>query len=400
MRPLFSVLMPALLWLVTLWRAPQALRSPASRALWATAATMAVSLSTRPPAVARFMEDVSGVPEISVLVKHVLGIASATFLLDYVHAIHGRPGQAVPSARRRHGLAVLAALTLTVLFVFFLKHDSTAAPDSIDAYYGEPAVRIYLAVDYLFLGVATALAAHLFWSNRLNVPPGLLRTGVRLLAAGSATGFLYTVYRVVFVSRQGNAPVDPATGRPVPVTDFLCELLPAVAVVLMVAGVTMPPLQVALRHLRDRSAMWRLHPLWADLVGAVPHVVFGTPHGRFRELLTYGDRSLDLAHRAFEIRDAALALRDELPEAPAARPGPDLPGPDLLVDAAPARGEALWLRAALHHRTHGSPPTCGMPPRPDHPGGCTPHEEIARLLEVAAAYRHLDGRAAEPAARA
>ncbi|MEV6977397.1 MAB_1171c family putative transporter [Kitasatospora sp. NPDC093806] len=395
MRPVFSVLIPALLWAVTLWRAPSAFRapsSPASRALWATLATMALGLSTRPPVIARFMESATGVPEVSVLVKHLLGLAAATFLLDYVYAIHGRPGQLVGSARLRHRLALVAGLVLAVLFIGFFKHDAIV-PDSIDAYYGDPVVQLYLAVYYLFLGVATALAAHLFWTNRLDVPRGLLRTGVRLLAAGCAVGFGYTVYRVAFIARHGNAPIDPVTGRPIPVDDAVAELLPAVGALLLVLGISMPPLRIALRYVRDQSAMWRLHPLWSDLVHAVPHVVFGSPRGRVRALFAYGDRSLDLAHRAFEIRDAALALRDTVPAPPGPVPAGGPAGPAgsagciALDERAGARAEAEWLRAALHHQAHGRPPVGGMPPEPDHPPCLTPREEIAWLLQVAAAYR-------------
>ncbi|MCG6500001.1 MAB_1171c family putative transporter [Kitasatospora sp. A2-31] len=394
MRPLFSLLSAALLWAATLWRAPSVFRSPstpASRALWATLATMALALSTRLPAIARFMGAATGVPEISVLARNLLGLATAVFLLDYVHAVHGRPGQLLGSARLRHRLAFAAGLALTVLFVGFFNHDAINA-DHIDAYCGDPAVRLYLAVHYLFLGTATALAAHLFWTNRLSVPRGLLRAGVRLLAAGCAVGFGHTVYRVVVLTRHGNAPPDPVTGRPVPVDDAVAELLPAVGALLLVLGISMPALRIALRYVYDQSAMWRLHPLWSDLVRAVPHVVFGTSRGRVRELFAYGDRSLDLAHRAFEIRDAALALRDTVPAPtpPATPPHPAGPtGCATPDEGAAAAAEAQWLRAALHHQAHGQPPAGGMPLEPDHPGCLTPREEIAWLLKVASAYRRL-----------
>ncbi|MEW2260756.1 DUF6545 domain-containing protein [Streptomyces sp. NPDC047869] len=36
---------------------------------------------------------------------------------------------------------------------------------------------------------------------------------------------------------------------------------------------------------RDARAMWRLYPLWRDLVEAVPHVALDAPRSRFRQVL-------------------------------------------------------------------------------------------------------------------
>ncbi|MEU8513697.1 MAB_1171c family putative transporter [Kitasatospora sp. NPDC048722] len=386
LRSVFEILVPALLWTAVAWRAPRAFRSPATRALWGTTAMMALALTTRPAPVARLLEDGTGLPEVSVLIKHLLGIAAATCLLDYVVAIHGTPGTGIRSTKVRHTAAAAACVVMAVLSVFFFEHEQIG-PDGIDAHYADRPVQLYLTVYYLFFFASTLLASRLFWSNRLNVPRGLLRTGVRLMAASTGTGAVYVLYRVYYIAAHTVVAHDPATGKPVPPYDPVGELLPAAAAVLLVLGLAMPPLRTVSRYVRDQYAMWRLHPLWADLVAAAPQVVFGTPAGRIRNLFALGDRSLDVAHRAFEIRDAALALRDGLPSS----------APGAGVDSAGAAGapgdlahaEAAWLHAALHHHTTGHPPASGMPPEPDHPGGATPQEEITWLLKVATAYRRL-----------
>lgn len=273
------------------------------------------------PWIAHALETVTGIGDVTLLIKHLAIVMAASFLLDYVHAIQERPHH--KRASRLKLVFVIAAMTtLTALFVFWLPHDYTGA-DGLDAHYGHPGVQVYLAVIYTVYGVASAQAALLFWTNRRNVPPGPLRAGVTCLAAATANGLLYTVYRIYFVLREGDSTTLDADGKPVPLTDPVSELLPAVSVVLLVLGVSIPPTRTLLHYVRDQYALWRLHPLWADLVTAVPHVVLGTPTSRLRDLFTPGDRTIDVAHRAFAIRDAALALRDDTPTAVPASPAPD-----------------------------------------------------------------------------
>ncbi|MFJ4863456.1 DUF6545 domain-containing protein [Streptomyces sp. NPDC088748] len=138
-------------------------------------------------------------------------------------------------------------------------------------------------------------ATVLFSSNRRHVSPGLLRIGVTCLAAAPANGVLYTLYRIYFVLRAGDSTILDADGDPVPLTNPICELLPAVSVVLLVLGVSIPPTRALVRYFRHQYALWSLHPLWADLVTAVPYVVLGTPTSLVRDLFTFGDRSLDVA---------------------------------------------------------------------------------------------------------
>ncbi|MFE5810492.1 MAB_1171c family putative transporter [Streptomyces sp. NPDC056491] len=390
MRPLFEWLMPLLAWSVVIWRTPSAFGSRANRALWATFVSGAVGLTTRPPWIAHALETVTGIGDVTLLIKHLAIVMAAYFLLDYVHAIQERP-QHKRASRLKLVFAIAAMTTLTALFVFWLPHDYSGAY-GLDAHYGHPGVQVYLAVIYTVYGVASAQAALLFWTNRRNVPPGPLRAGVTCLAAATANGLLYTVYRIYFVLREGDSTTLDADGKPVPLTDPVSELLPAVSVVLLVLGVSIPPTRTLLHYFRDQYALWRLHPLWADLVTAVPHVVLGTPTSRLRDLFTPGDRTIDVAHRAFAIRDAALALRDDTPTAV-----PASPAPDGGAEEDPAGTEARWLRLAVQQRARGLPAP-SLPATLDRSvGGRTPREEIAWLLKVAAAYRPVENtRAARP----
>ncbi|MYS80815.1 MAB_1171c family putative transporter [Embleya scabrispora] len=389
MRALFVMLIPILLWIVVLWRAPSVRGTPASRALWATSAAVAVALSMRPAFVARRLESLTGVIDVTQLIKHLAALTATCFMVNFVYAIHGRPGGRVGHPRLRYAVTTVAAVVMTVLFVFFLPHDHRGST-GIDAHYGDPAVQLYLAVFYLFLATSTAVSARLFWSNRRNVPAGLLRTGIRFLAAGTATGFAYALYRVGYVAVMGDATEMDEAGKPVPLFDPVSELLPALAMILIVLGLSIPPTRTVLRYFRDQHAMWKLYPLWSDLVDTVPHVVFGTPVGRVRDLFTLGDRTLDVAHRAFEIRDATLALRDDAPfasnETTLAGPTDRQPGDDRQR----AQVEAIWLHAVARAKSEGTPVPKMPPALSRTAGGGTPREEIAWLLRVADHYRRID----------
>ncbi|WP_416237651.1 DUF6545 domain-containing protein [Streptomyces sp. NBC_00162] len=106
--------------------------------------------------------------------------------------------------------------------------------------------------------------------------------------------------------------------------------------------------------------------------------VFGPRVGRARDLFVLGDRTLDVAHRAFEIRDACLVLRDRSVATRPEGPGADSDAP--LEGGEPdARAEAVWLFAALHGNAgSGHPPSpvaCQDSQRGDRmaaQGGCRP----------------------------
>ncbi|MFI9363008.1 MAB_1171c family putative transporter [Kitasatospora sp. NPDC053057] len=392
MRPLFTWLMPTLIWGVVLWRAPSAFTTRANRALWAAFTAIALGLSCRPAFVERALGDVTGIRDVTQLLKHLAGVAAAYFLLEYVQAVRQRP-ERPGAARARLLFTVAAGLALTLLFVFALPHDADGA-FGIDAHYGEPGVKVYLCVFDTVFALASARAMVLFWSNREAVPPGTLRAGVTCLAASGATGLAYTLYRYHFILTSGDATEFDADGKPVPLQDTLSEVLPALMLVLLVLGVTLPPARTVVGYLRDQYALWRLHPLWADVVAAVPQVVLGTQSGRLRDLLTVRDRSVELAHRAFAIRDAALVLREDTPGPEYASTAGGAPTAEGVSTAAAdedlARVEARWLRTAVRHRARDLPAPAPPAALAATTGGRTPREEIAWMLAVAAAYRQLD----------
>lgn len=377
MYHVYQFTLPALVWALVLWRAPSVLAGPrASRVLWCFLLSGAAALTTRPTAIARLIHALTGSPDLSVLLMHLFGLVACHFAVDYVIEVHGRRPSRPAGARIRLALLAAAAAGLTLVFTVLMVHDPSGPPSRVtDAHLGDPAVRLFEGIFYLYMGSASVLAARLFWSNRHAVAAGVLRAGVLLLAAGFAVGAGYTGYRVVFLLRQDSRPDVAGPG----VFDPVSEILPVVMILLLAAGLALPPLGALARYASHQRALWRLHPLWSDLVAAAPGVAFGSQVDRVRDLFTVGDRTLDLAHRAFEIRDAALVLRDR---APARCPAHAAPRPPT-AHADPAHAEAAWLTAALSP----SPDDCRC--AAGAPGAWTartPAEETAWLLRVAAAY--------------
>ncbi|MFH8642493.1 MAB_1171c family putative transporter [Streptomyces goshikiensis] len=385
MFTLYQFTLPALVWAMVLWRARSAWVSRPAACLWGFLVTAAVALTTRPTHVEQAVRTLTGLPDLSILLKHLTGVAAAYFLLEYVFAIHGRSSANQPGPRRLRVLfALTGAAALTLIFVFWFQHDPDAPASRVtDAHLGDTSVRAYEGVFYLYLGSATVMSARLFWTNRRGVPAGLLRVGVVLMAAGSAVGAVYIVYRVVFLAQQHSLPQSAGSGR----FDLLSELLPVIGILLLLTGMTLPPLQTVVRYVKDQRALWLMYPMWSDLVTAVPTVAFGTAVSRTRDLFTIGDRTLDVAHRAFEIRDVSLALRDRTTATATASteaPEPALPP----GQRDPALAEAVWLYRACRAGDEGGH-RLPAPTPPARSGGGTPAEEIVWLLKVAAHYRGL-----------
>ncbi|WP_030377657.1 MULTISPECIES: MAB_1171c family putative transporter [unclassified Streptomyces] len=229
--------------------------------------------------------------------------------------------------------------------------------------------------------------------------PGALRTGLRLVAAGTAVGALWAVWGV---SGIVNMAVDHRQGAEM---DPVAMALASGCLLLAALGATAAlwhPLVAGGRH---RLRAWRAHralePLWAALHAVVPETALTVPGPRAVPLAPGGAR-FALYRRVIEIRDGYLALR---PYWPAQTPSwtaaalarfPVDPGRRPVVE------EAAWLVAALEAARAGrrcAPGRAGEGPgaRGESPalgaddgtfaaGPGTVEEEAAWLVAVAEAF--------------
>ncbi|MFJ2175954.1 MAB_1171c family putative transporter [Streptomyces sp. NPDC087851] len=280
------------LWLVTLWRLPSVRHSHKQRSLALTFAALAAAMTLEVPAVRDAVNANAGVTGLPPLLKHLLGVGSAALLLDFVIAVV-----------RPHGLAPrlrLAAIGITLplmVVLYMLANWMPGGRVMIGA--GKQAVPVlYSAVFTLYIGIAMIVATWLFLSGvrHSRTLPG--KAGLGFLGLGTLLGSLYALQRVAFVT------VRLTTGSGYPeLENQISTVLKQLAILSIALGACLPPLSVAVEHIRAWTALKRLQPLWHRLTGAVPSVVLSTsiPKRRVRFRL---DRCV------IEIEDACLALRE------------------------------------------------------------------------------------------
>lgn len=279
------------LWIALALRAGPALRLPNQRGLWLTvfAATIAITLF-QPKVVDRFTALGVGAHTVS-LTRNLIGVLSAGLVLVFI----------VDSTRARHQrvtviLGLVTALG-SLLALDLLGVDQTAAPASAQG----PATPSSLY--WLILVVAhlagDAAAVVVCWPYSLRTDDRDLVWSLRLFAMGSVlalvfwSGYLYHLY--------------------VPDQD----LLPYLSVIISVHGLfraaslLVPTATAVARSMTALRTVWRLWPLWRDLVAAVPQVSLAGPQRTRLEAVLRPRSSWALqAHRQIiETYDALLELQ-------------------------------------------------------------------------------------------
>ncbi|MER7674508.1 MAB_1171c family putative transporter [Kitasatospora sp. NPDC096128] len=253
--------------------------------------------------------------------------------------------------------------------------------------------RRYVLVAYIGL-----LTVHLVW--RLSVfglligrsarrmPPGALRSGLRLMASGTVIGLFWIAGNV-------NDVVDLLTTSGEIGAETAVSAVPAlVCVVLMLAGATAPAWGGRLarwsRPLRARYAYRRLAPLWSALRATVPGVELLPDTARVGRRTPHGAQ-FALYRRIIEIRDGQLALRPYVhPQVPSwveefdrSTGGARFRRRREAAATVEAAGVAAALEAAEAGHRYPAGPSTGYV-RSEGQGGVD--EEVAWLVKVADAF--------------
>ncbi|MEU9131657.1 MAB_1171c family putative transporter [Kitasatospora sp. NPDC048540] len=141
-----------------------------------------------------------------------------------------------------------------------------------------------------------------------SLGPGLLRTGLRLVAASGACGLLWSALSVIpLVSGFRTGRQDRG----------LCSASAALAtLVLIIGGMTLTAwgdrMAEPVRRLRARRDHRRIGPLWSALYAVRPEIALEPPGARNRHDGLSTDPEFALYRRVIEIRDGQLALRVHL----------------------------------------------------------------------------------------
>lgn len=334
-----------LLWIVALWRAPSARHEPWKRALWLALTALAAALTFSLDPVTRLIDQLSGVTDLAALLKHLTGILACAGVLDWVIALT-RP-QAGSAPAKRHALAAFTALTMAVLF---FQIDRSTPGDFTTTMAGDPTGTAYLLVFEGYLALAMGMATATLITAAARAPRGLLRWGLWILATGTALGVAYTAVRSAFLLlRLSEAHASDGAQT----LYSLSERLQLVAIVFILAGSSLPAMNVALTAGADYLALNALRPLWLQLATSIPQVVLGAPPTRRSDLTAPRDLRIRLLRRTIEIHDARLVLRSHVREQDLQWARTELTARGLTGAALDAATEAVWLRAAVQARAAG-----------------------------------------------
>ncbi|WP_308402570.1 MAB_1171c family putative transporter [Streptomyces sp. TBY4] len=360
------------LWLVAAWRLA-AIRVQRQRPLWAAFTSVAVACTIARPAVKRIVIEPLGITNLATLLQHAVGIAGSTFVLIFVIAM-ARPAALARGRWPLYGIAAASIVLLATLFTL------TPRPEEVHNFFeanlGQPTGTAYCMVFLGYLAVAMSISSWLFWSYSRHAAGAPLRTGLRLLGAGTAFGALYTLWRIAHMATR-LAGTEFVTDDDT--TQTIADLVEYLAILLIVLGNSVPAAGVLWRTVTYRRALRQVEPLWTALTEVVPDVVLNDPVGR--------SPRLRLHRRLIEIWDVVLVLRAYVPAqtldaAQTATAGVPTSKRDAYADG-------LWVRAAWEAKLRGASPVCESVPKVNHMDDEDTDfdAEVRSMLVMAAAYR-------------
>ncbi|MFI9804259.1 MAB_1171c family putative transporter [Streptomyces sp. NPDC052301] len=279
------------LWLALVWRAGPALRLPQQRGLWLTVLAATVAITLFQPRVVAACADLGVDTRTVALGRNLIGVLSAGLVLLFI----------VDSTRARHQRVMVVVGLVTalgsLLALDLLGVDQTAAPAAPQG----PATPSSLY--WLLLVVAhlagDAVAVVVCWPYSLRTHDRDLVWSLRVFAMGSVLALFFWFGYLLHLYAPG------------------LPLMPYLSIVISVHGLfraasLLVPTATALgRAATALRTVWRLWPLWRDLVEAVPQVALAGPQrSRLRAVLRPRSSLALQAHRQIiETYDALLELQ-------------------------------------------------------------------------------------------
>ncbi|KFG71388.1 MAB_1171c family putative transporter [Streptomyces mutabilis] len=372
---------------VAVWRLPAVIYGDAHRrSLWACYAGFAAALWLKSPSVKTWLNG-SAIVDLSILAKHYVSILAILAICTFVVTNYGTSDQgevprhvAVSRWVTRVGTqtAAGALVVMTVLF-FTAVHREQPSIDFMVDHRGQWGASAYMTVFYVYLGSASAICGYQWASAYRRADTRLLRTGLLMMTVAMGIGVAYVLCRVSFIWSAFVVDYDYDVA-----TDFAqtTDLMQIILFFLFAIGASVPTTNTAASRLSARRALYRLYPLWRDLMTAFPDRTFSPPASRWREvtrLSTPGDVRLD--RWVADIGDAVETLRHYAP--PMLLPVAERVAAE--SEDARSTAEALWIRASLRAVTAGErrqQASAGLPSKPF----TDTESESSWLLRVQDAY--------------
>lgn len=244
-------------------------------------------------------------------------------------------------------------------------------------YAREPLVTAYLLVYIaVFFSYAISLC-RLSWQFS-NVTRRLwLRRGMRSIAVGAAVSMLYLLNKTGYLLAY-------ASGLHPRGEEQIAAVLVTIAALPMLLGLTLPAWGPLLEVVPKMRRYRRLHPLWHDLITEFPDLELDPSLRRLPIVIR--DIDYALTRRTAEIRDARLALMPYVDRSIAAEVNRRADATGLAASDRQAVVEAAQFAAAIRAHRSGRPAAQPQPPDEFHRPTGGQREEIAWLVQIAAAY--------------
>lgn len=353
---------------------------------WAMAALLtsfALAFASYAPMVQRAAESV--VPHVDRLLSNSFTLAAATSVLAFMFQLNLEPDQARRQIRLRLIALAAAVAGMTVLFgAEQLTHRSPVL------------YALYVLIYISYLAYTAKDFLRQTWAQSKRSRRRSQRIGLRMTAAGCGFALLYAAYKVfALVSIGLGLGFIPDHARcSTPLTPLRCAFsvsAPAVAVLLITVGLTLPALLWPLSQFRRRrweaKSFAALEPLWSDVTAVVPEVVLDP--GTSQAADSPHDLDFHLHRRVIEINDGVLALRryrcadiqQTAERTVAARGATDTPAGNAAVEAAVLAAAVGAKREGRMPEGDEAPPAAGT-----HLRSGDLQAETEWLLLVAAAY--------------
>nr|WP_228447126.1 DUF6545 domain-containing protein [Streptomyces paludis] len=287
--------------------------------------------------------------DLSALLRHFASTAAIVAALTYVATSYGKSAETVVPrhvevsrwiARASYKAGTIGVILLTVLFFTVVDRGGPSQNFLID-HAGQWGVAVYMSVFYFFPLVTTAVCGYQWTRAALQVESASMRIGLGLMGIAMWMGLAHTAARVTILWAAVAFPVSPSMVRfLVDATSIWMDLL----FLIVAVGASIPTTRAAAAQWNDWRTLYRIYPLWFDLVEAFPGTSLYPPGRRLAELMQIRvpiDVRLDRWTQ--DIADACEKLRYYTPR--------DLmfAAEDITVshpDPEPA-AEAYWIKAGL-----------------------------------------------------
>ncbi|MGW1002142.1 MAB_1171c family putative transporter [Streptomyces sp. NPDC001118] len=375
---------------VAVWRLPAVIYGDAHRrSLWACYAGFATALWLKTPAVKSYLNN-SEITDLSILAKHYVAALALLAVCRFVVTNYGdTDGDQAPrhvivsrwvtrvSVQTAGGALVL----ITVLFFTVVDREHPSIDFMVD-HRGQWGASVYMAVVYVYLAAGMAICGYQWASAYRRADTRLLRAGLLMMTIAMGMAVVYAFTREFFIWSAFFVDYDYEFATKYAEST---DLLQIVLFFLFAIGASVPTTTAAASRWALRRALYRLYPLWRDLMAAFPDTNFSPPGSRWREatrLSTPGYVRLD--RWVADVGDAVESLRHYAP--PMLLPVAEQVAAES-EDPQPM-AEALWIKAALCGVADGdrSPQaSAGLPSKPI----ADTDAESSWLLRVQDAYARI-----------